>query len=920
MSRFAIFEEQTLSREEELEQQQLQKENINYYLRLEIDEAKILRSWKILQKIPSETKHQSEAIMYQQDLPSIYLHVEKIVEDELASADSDSPDYESRTIHLWDTGAYKTAAATSLTTAITEQIQSGKVELFLAGAKLYGKFLLVRGPFYDNIFDRSSQRLGYHSHDFWHFVKEQENDEIRRADWTEPKPLSSQRHDAKLSQKQKTDATVISQRQLKESAVPSVNIAAGFPRLIKPMLAMPIDEPFNDDQWVFEFKWDGVRSIFFFNKVNDIVEIQSRNGKSITHRYPEIVDEIKKLLINGNNNNNSLKFKESIILDGEIVVLNQRGLPDFQKHQKRMNVESAAEIRDLSRNIPATYYIFDILYLDGRNLQGLTLLERRKILSDVFVISANSRIRISQYLEGQGIQMFEQAISLNLEGIVAKWKHGRYLQGSRSGSWLKVKRIRTQDCVIVGYTPGEGKRERYFGALILAVNNQGNFKFVGHTGSGFDTATMMELYNRLQELRISKPSRGILDMVHFINRQPIWVKPELVAEVKFSEWTKDRIMRIPIFLRLREDKLPQDCIIEKEKGLKEIASLTSSSSLMPAGITTGAKVEFSNLDKVFWPPTKENPSLTKKDLIDYYDSMSSYILPYLEDRPLSLLRFPEGIERQSFFHRNWEGQSIPRYVTSAMVYAEAKKKKTTQIVCNNKETLLWLANLGCIEMHPMLSSVMDYNICRESRDPNDVGCGLNIPDFVVIDLDPYLHAITQKKQEKQSESQQDSIQAFKAAVEVGLELKEIMDELHLRSYVKTSGKTGLHVFIPISKLRNNVEPITYEKTREFAKKVGNLLVARIPKKVTMEWNVKERAGKVFFDYNQNSRGKTLASVFSVRPTPLATVSMPIKWDSLIDILPTDFTLLSVPEIIKKSENPWKLMLEDRQDIPSISWD
>ncbi|MDQ4067731.1 MAG: non-homologous end-joining DNA ligase, partial [Thermoproteota archaeon] len=457
-----------------------------------------------------------------------------------------------------------------------------------------------------------------------------------------------------LTKRQKTDAAMMPQGRQKVLAQSPSTMATDFPRMIKPMLATPIDEPFNDDQWVFEFKWDGVRSILLLNKVKDIVEIQSRNGKSITHRYPDIVDQIKKSLINSNS---GIKFKESVILDGEIVVLNERGLPDFQKHQRRMNVESTTEIRALSCKMPATYYVFDILYLDGRNLQGLPLLERRKILSDI--LYAKSRIRISEYLEGQGIQMFEQARSLDLEGIVAKWKHGRYLQGSRSGSWLKIKRIRTQDCVIVGYTPGEGRRERYFGALLLAVNDQGNFRFAGHTGSGFDTVTIMELYDRLQELRLSKPSQDILDTVQFINREPIWVKPELVAEIKFSEWTKDRIMRIPIFLRLREDKLPQDCIVEKEKGLEEIGSLVP--SVMPASTTTVAKVEFSKLDKVFWPQTKENPSLTKKDLIDYYDSLSPHILPYLKDRPLSLLRFPEGIKGQSFFHRNWkasQGQNM----------------------------------------------------------------------------------------------------------------------------------------------------------------------------------------------------------------------------------------------------------------------
>lgn len=221
-------------------------------------------------------------------------------------------------------------------------------------------------------------------------------------------------------------------------------------------------------------------------------------------------------------------------------------------------------------------------------------------------------------------------------------------------------------------------------------------------------------------------------------------------------------------------------------------------------------------------------------------------------------------------------------------------------------------------MHPMHSSIINYQRCEESQDANDVAGGLNMPDFVVIDLDPCIHENMQKlgkQEQKQQQLPQHSIQAFKATVEVALELKAVLDELHLRSYIKTSGKTGLHIFIPISKLQRNSQPIiTYDETREFAKKIGKLLVAKIPQKVTMEWNVKKRGGKVFFDYNQNSRGKTMASIFSVRPTALATVSMPVRWQELEDILPIDFTLLNIPELIKKLGNPWKQILEDRQDL------
>ncbi|MDQ3969056.1 MAG: hypothetical protein M3275_11760, partial [Thermoproteota archaeon] len=327
MPRFALYNQQVLSEEE-------QQNSTNYYLRLEIEEGKILKSWKILQSMPSEPGDQSQAIMYRQDLPAMYLYVEKSFEEKAAAAaDNDSPGYEVGTINLWDTGTYKTASSSTAT--ITEQIHSGKVELFLAGAKLYGRFLLVKDPLHGNVFGRFSQRDNYDSNDIWRFVNEQKKDARRSFDRTAPK-LLSQRQETTLTKRQKIDAAIMPHRQQKVLAQSSSTISTGFPRMIKPMLAMPVDNPFNDDQWVFEFKWDGVRSILLLNKAKDLLEIQSRNGKSITHRYPEIVDQIQKSLINGN----SIKFKESVILDGEIVVLNERGLPDFQKHQRRMNVES----------------------------------------------------------------------------------------------------------------------------------------------------------------------------------------------------------------------------------------------------------------------------------------------------------------------------------------------------------------------------------------------------------------------------------------------------------------------------------------------------------------------------------------------------------------------------------------------------
>ena len=296
------------------------------------------------------------------------------------------------------------------------------------------------------------------------------------------------------------------------------------------MLATGVDEPFNDKDWVFEVKWDGVRSIFFLHKTKAIFEIKSRSDKTITHRYPELIEPL----------NSAIKCQESIVLDGEIVVLDKDGMPSFQNHQRRMNVDYKADIEKLSREIPATYYIFDILYLDGKNLQNLDFLQRRSILSKV--INKNNKVQISEFFEERGKEIFDNVKAMNLEGIVAKYKSSRYMQSTRSREWLKIKTIKTQDCVVIGYTKGEGNRENYFGSLLLAVYYGNKLRFVGHSGSGFDFAQLNEIYNKLQQMKIEKCP---VDYIPYTNRAPVWIEPKLVAEVKFSDWTQEKIMRSP---------------------------------------------------------------------------------------------------------------------------------------------------------------------------------------------------------------------------------------------------------------------------------------------------------------------------------------------------------------------------------------
>jgi bifunctional non-homologous end joining protein LigD len=705
------------------------------------------------------------------------------------------------------------------------------------------------------------------------------------------------------------------------------------------MLATLIDKPFDNKEWVFEVKWDGVRAILFLHKTKGISKIVSRNGKTITHRYPEIIEAVKSssaIIIN---------CKESIILDGEIVVLNKEGRPDFQSHQRRMNVDSIKDVEKLSHKMPATYYLFDILYIDGRNLQSLSFLERRKSLSDVIVQTMknnnNNRIRISDFVDERGIDIFQRIKSMDLEGIIAKNKYSKYIQGARSTNWLKIKNIKSQDCVVIGYTRGEGNRQRYFGSLLLAIYDiqEKELRFAGHTGSGFDFGQLNEIYSKFQQMKIERcPAKYI----SYTNREPVWIRPELVAEIKFSGWTKEKIMRSPIFLRFRDDKRPEECIMEKESNTEQVIvsqqrhhqssiTNTTTTSLVTTRATMSptnnidfkrSRINFlSNLDKVYWPKTSEHPELTKADLIEYYNRVSDYVLYYLKDRPLSLSRYPEGITGKHFFHKNWGDKEKPEFVNTVQVYSKSTGNINDHLVCNNKDALLWIANLGCIEMHPWHSRIKDYTACKDiaegyssSYSPptavnilNEEKCGLNYPDFIVFDLDPYIYS----GEEKEEGEPAYNINSFKAAVEVAYNLKDLLDMLTINSYVKTSGKTGLHIFVPI----NN--RYSFDQTRRFAETIGKMLVRRYPQKVTMEWDTDKRKGKVFFDHNQNSIGKTIASVFSVRPTNSATVSMPIKWEELQSILPTDFTILNAFEEIKKSEDAWKHILEKKQDLEKI---
>ena len=453
--------------------------------------------------------------------------------------------YGAGTVIVWDTGTYTTESD------LSEQFNKGKIGVILNGQKLKGRFYLVRTSTENQwlLFKKSDQ---IDSEEDLTISKPESvltgrsNDQL--ATKTKRKQNGSKSdslYEAKNSKK------TTSYYHTENSSSLKVSQLQDFPINIKPMLATLVDKPFNNKDWVFEVKWDGIRSIFYVYKTKDIFKLQSRNGIDITRRYPEIVESLKQVI----------KFNESAIVDGEIVVLNKEGYPEFGSHKERMSINSDREISRLSKTIPATYYLFDILYYDGQDLRNRDYIDRRKILSEILSQSNDNkkRVRISDYIEQQGVAVFENIKKMNLEGIIAKRKNSRYIQGTRSKDWLKIKNTKTQDCVVIGYTSGEGSREKYFGSLILAVYEQGRLRFAGHTGSGFNTKQLVRVYTRIKDMQIDKPP---IDHVPYLNGRPTWIKPQLVAEIKFDNWTNEKILRAPIFQRFREDKSPEDCAIQ----------------------------------------------------------------------------------------------------------------------------------------------------------------------------------------------------------------------------------------------------------------------------------------------------------------------------------------------------------------------
>jgi bifunctional non-homologous end joining protein LigD len=697
---------------------------------------------------------------------------------------------------LWDRGTYEVLGEATA----DQQIARGDFKFRLTGEKLSGEFALVRmkrgkGNEWLLIKKRdASAEQGWDPEDYSHSViTGRAQEEIARGlqPVEAPTPAS----------KRKTQAAAA------PAAKPSAKRAAEMPRIIAPMLAeLGKGDPPASGDWIYEIKWDGVRAICFID--NGSLRMVSRNANAMEKQYPELA-----ILPH------QARARQAI-LDGEIAALDAHGRPSFELLQSRINVADASSIARLSRNTPVVFIAFDLLYLDGEDLRQRPLIERKKLLKDV--LKPNELVRYSEHFTGNGAEILEAVRQQGLEGVVAKRPDSVY-ESRRSSSWVKWKDNDTASLVICGFTPGEGSRsgENLFGALVLGIYDRGKLKWAGNVGTGFDRKKLEMVYAKLAPLITSDSPFG---SEKGLPRKVTWTRPELVCEVKYANWTEDGKLRAPVFMGLRPDIEPAECV--RESGTPARTPLLDASAKEATVTVEGHALKFTHLDKVFYA----KDGYCKRDLLNYYDAVAPLILPYLKDRPLSLKRYPNGIDEPYFFQKQ-VAPTFPKWLRTAVA------QKIRYVIGEDRATLLFLVNLGCIDHNPWMSRIGS----------------LKHPDYLLIDLDP---------QEC----------SYEKIVEAALWVRGKLDKAELESFPKTTGGDGMHVFVPL-------EPrYTYEQVRSFAEVLATIGATERPDLFTTPRSVARREkGKVYFDWQQIAEGKTIAAPYVLRAYAGAPVATPLTW-------------------------------------------
>lgn len=867
-----------------------------------------LKSWAV-PKGPTLDPGEKRLAVPVEDHPIEYMEFEGVIP---------KGNYGAGTVMVWDHGTYD-----SLEGPPEQGYEKGKLTVVLHGEKLRGEFHLVR------------TRMGRETQ--WLMFKKRDADAV--PGWKSPEPSVSVKTGRTIPQiagqeTHRWQSAAGPERPAATRSDPTERKRGGrrspkgtpknrpqlrtlrldkpgkdpFPADVKPTLATLTETPFDDPRWLFEVKWDGIRAISYVRRVGSErqVTIRSRGGHVINEQFPEMVDALYDLDL------------PDALLDGEIVALDPSGRSSFPLLQQRGTLKGAAQP-------PLAYYVFDLLYVNGHDLTARPLRQRREAL--VALLTEHPLVRVSDAVPEEGRAFYAAARDLGIEGIVGKRADSPYQPGKRTGDWVKLKVTQELDAVIGGFTRGQGARAKTFGAVLVGAYDGGRLRYIGHCGGGFTDTELTRVYKQLKEhVQDACP----FDTVPPSNEKVTWVRPDLVTRIVYGGWTRDGMLRFPVYAGLRDDKRADEVKLERPspppsgngqgqpkppatplKGVKP-AKARKLHPLEQALEEAGLRVELTNLDKVFWPEA----GYTKGDLIEYYLRVGPVMLPHLRDRPVTLRRFPNGIAGEFFYQK--DVPDAPPFVTIVPIASGSTGSTMAAPVCNNLETLLWLAQLADIEIHTWFSRTTPLARAEKAgRAGREFAASpealresvLNRPDYVAFDIDPYLFPDNKLPQRKGEKDPDYSRRGFEAAREAAFLVRDVLKTLKLESFVKASGKTGLHVFVPI------VRAYTFEQVHEFAKTVTQYLEGRYPRKLTTAWAAEKRVGKVFLDYNQNRLGATLAGPYSIRPTPQASVALPVTWKEVEQGFdPLDFTLRTVPALMKKRKDAWRDLLARPQRL------
>ncbi|HEY8678913.1 MAG TPA: DNA ligase D [Candidatus Dormibacteraeota bacterium] len=819
---------------------------LHYDFRLEMEG--VLVSWAI-PKGPTLNPSERRLAAHVEDHPVSYYDFEGLIP---------KGEYGGGTVMVWDWGTFTLEESTP-----AESLRRGEVKFRLNGVKLSGRYALVR--------TRSEKD--------WLLIKKR--DEAADPAFDIERLSSSVKTGRTREQiEEGQDAVWSSRRNEGEGGLIDLATAekGPMPRTLDPMKAQLVTTAFDDDRWLFEVKWDGVRLISFIK--GETVSLQTRTGRMVESQYPEL-QSIGSLV----------KAREAV-LDGEVVALDSEGRPSFQLLQNRGK-----------EALPLQYVVFDIVYLDGQRLFNVPLEDRKRLLRNV--VRDAGVLKYSEHVLGQGKAFFGAAKEKRLEGIVAKLRDSTYQPGVRSSAWLKIKAVAEQEVVIGGFTAPRNSR-KHFGALLVGVyDDDAGLIYTGHTGGGFDEKTLASVHKLMKPLIVKaspfsgKPPRA--------NEKPTWVRPELVAEVKFAEWTRDGLMRQPVFLGMRDDVEPRavrrertgtarprrtktDVKVPDAPLSRAAAAIAKKLKTELRGATAeelealdaivkdgdweigGRTVHLTNLDKQLFPEDR----FTKRDLIRYYAAVAPVLIPYYSRRPLSMNPHPDGIHGKSFWQKDKPAYA-PDWIPT-FTYEDRKNIKDWMLI-EEVATLAWLANHAVIDLHPWYSRVDKPEY----------------PDWSVVDLDPAEGA------------------TFKDVIAVARVVKTALDHLTLKAVLKTTGQTGLHVYIPIERR------YTLDESRGFVEKLAHMIAELMPDKVTEIWEVKRRTGKIRIDYTQNVINKTLAGPYSVRPAVRAPVSTPISWEELDDprLRPDRWTIKTLGDRLLEKGDLFHDALTLRQRLPAL---